>query len=47
MYEVMWDVSSFQADKSAWPTDGSNPFVYSMNLGYVLRQSELVLEFCS
>ncbi|EPE26605.1 hypothetical protein GLAREA_02518 [Glarea lozoyensis ATCC 20868] len=33
MYEVMWDVSSFLADKSAWPTDGSNPFVYSMNLG--------------
>jgi hypothetical protein len=32
MYELMWNVSSF-ADKSMWPTDGSKPFVYSMNLG--------------
>ncbi|KAH8590178.1 hypothetical protein B0O99DRAFT_552520 [Bisporella sp. PMI_857] len=32
MYELMWDVSAF-ADKSLWPTDGSKPFVYSMNLG--------------
>jgi hypothetical protein len=32
MYELMWDVSSF-LDKSTWPADGSNPFVYSMNLG--------------
>jgi hypothetical protein len=32
MYEVMWDVSKF-ADKSLWPTDGSDPFVYSMNIG--------------
>ena len=32
MYEVMWDVNKF-ADKSLWPTDGSDPFVYSMNLG--------------
>jgi len=32
MYELMWDVSKF-ADKSMWPTDGSRPFVYSMNLG--------------
>jgi hypothetical protein len=32
MYELMWDVSGF-SDKSTWPTDGSSPFVYSMNLG--------------
>ncbi|KAF2793792.1 hypothetical protein K505DRAFT_305170 [Melanomma pulvis-pyrius CBS 109.77] len=32
MYELMWNVTNF-ADKSQWPTDGSNPFVYSMNLG--------------
>jgi hypothetical protein len=32
MYEVMWDVSKF-ADKALWPTDGSDPFVYSMNIG--------------
>jgi hypothetical protein len=32
MYELMWDVSSF-ADKSIWPTDGSRPFIYSMNIG--------------
>ncbi|KAI4597567.1 hypothetical protein KJ359_004269 [Pestalotiopsis sp. 9143b] len=32
MYELMWNVSMF-SDKSTWPTDGSKPFVYSMNLG--------------
>lgn len=32
MYELMWNVTTF-ADKSLWPTDGSAPFVYSMNLG--------------
>lgn len=32
MYEIMWDVNKF-ADKSLWPTDGSDPFVYSMNIG--------------
>lgn len=32
MYELMWDVSKF-ADKSLWPTDNSDPFVYSMNIG--------------
>lgn len=32
MYEVMWNVTSFM-DKSLFPADGSNPFVYSMNLG--------------
>ncbi|KAK3217382.1 hypothetical protein GRF29_1g2875152 [Pseudopithomyces chartarum] len=32
MYELMWNVTNF-ADKSQWPTDGSNPFVYSMNIG--------------
>ncbi|KAF4633990.1 hypothetical protein G7Y89_g4122 [Cudoniella acicularis] len=29
MYEVMWDTREFN-DKSLWPADGSNPFVYSM-----------------
>jgi hypothetical protein len=32
MYELMWNVTKF-ADRSMWPTDGSAPFVYSMNLG--------------
>ncbi|KAF2182302.1 hypothetical protein K469DRAFT_587248 [Zopfia rhizophila CBS 207.26] len=32
MYELMWNVTTF-ADKSLWPTDGSSPFVYSMNVG--------------
>jgi len=31
MYELMWDISGFAT--SDYPTDGSNPFVYSMNLG--------------
>ena len=30
----MWNVTKF-ADRSQWPTDGSKPFVYSMNLGCV------------
>ncbi|KAK8115862.1 hypothetical protein PG984_012364 [Apiospora sp. TS-2023a] len=30
MYEVMWDTREFN-DRSAWPEDGSQPFVYSMN----------------
>ncbi|KAF2450512.1 hypothetical protein P171DRAFT_426870 [Karstenula rhodostoma CBS 690.94] len=32
MYEVMWDTTVFN-DKSLWPTDGSQPFVYSMGDG--------------
>lgn len=28
MYEVMWDTTVFN-DKNLWPTDGSQPFVYS------------------
>jgi len=32
MYELMWNISSFQANKAIWPASG-NPFVYSMNLG--------------
>ncbi|KAK2812012.1 hypothetical protein FQN50_001721 [Emmonsiellopsis sp. PD_5] len=32
MYELMWDVSEFR-DQSMWPTDGSSPFVYSMDIG--------------
>lgn len=32
MYELMWNVTAF-SDKNLWPTDGSKPFVYSMNLG--------------
>ncbi|KAI5855556.1 hypothetical protein GGS23DRAFT_608143 [Durotheca rogersii] len=30
MYEVMWDTREFN-DRSLWPTDGSQSFVYSMN----------------
>lgn len=34
MYELMWNISSFQQERSTiWPTDGSNPFMYSMGLG--------------
>ncbi|KAF2196779.1 hypothetical protein GQ43DRAFT_240083 [Delitschia confertaspora ATCC 74209] len=32
MYELMWNVTEF-SDKNLWPTDGSKPFIYSMNLG--------------
>ncbi|KAI1742827.1 hypothetical protein F4680DRAFT_463770 [Xylaria scruposa] len=32
MYELMWDVREF-ADSADFPTDGSNPFIYSMNVG--------------
>jgi hypothetical protein len=32
MYEVMWDTTPFN-DKSIWPADGSQPFVYSMGDG--------------
>lgn len=32
MYELMWNTSSFM-DQSMWPTDGKNPFIYSMSLG--------------
>jgi hypothetical protein len=41
MYELMWDVSKF-ADKSLWPTDGSDPFVYSMNLGGAAAHADYV-----
>jgi hypothetical protein len=37
MYEVMWDTTVFN-DKNLWPTDGSQPFVYSMGDGYVLNK---------
>ncbi|KAI1424297.1 hypothetical protein F5Y12DRAFT_715442 [Xylaria sp. FL1777] len=32
MYELMWDVHEF-ADSADFPTDGSNPYIYSMNVG--------------
>jgi hypothetical protein len=32
MYEVMWDTTPFN-NKSIWPEDGSQPFVYSMGDG--------------
>ncbi|PKS12345.1 hypothetical protein jhhlp_001645 [Lomentospora prolificans] len=32
MFELMWNVTEF-ADRSLWPTDGSDPFIYSMDLG--------------
>ncbi|KAI1458643.1 hypothetical protein F4805DRAFT_466750 [Annulohypoxylon moriforme] len=32
MYELMWNVTEF-ANSPDFPTDGSNPYVYSMNIG--------------
>lgn len=32
MYELMWNTTEF-ANSPDFPTDGSNPYVYSMNLG--------------
>ena len=40
MYEVMWDTRPFN-DKSIWPADGSQPFVYSMGDGYVVSSLSL------
>ncbi|KAL6705839.1 hypothetical protein ACN47E_006299 [Coniothyrium glycines] len=41
MYELMWDVNKF-ADQSLWPTDGSDPFVYSMNIGGAAAHGDYV-----
>jgi len=41
MYELMWNVTTF-ADKSLWPTDGSPPFVYSMNIGGAAAHGDYV-----
>jgi hypothetical protein len=41
MYEIMWNVSTF-ADKSLWPTDGSKPFIYSMNIGGAAAHGDYV-----
>ncbi|ERS98997.1 uncharacterized protein SPSK_04422 [Sporothrix schenckii 1099-18] len=41
MYELMWNTSSFM-DKSIWPTDGSNPFIYSMNIGGAAAHGDYV-----
>jgi hypothetical protein len=41
MYELMWNITTF-ADKSLWPTDGSRPFVYSMNLGGAAAHGDYV-----
>ncbi|RDL35287.1 Uncharacterized protein BP5553_07218 [Venustampulla echinocandica] len=32
MYEILWDTAPFN-DKNIWPTDGSQPFVYSQGDG--------------
>jgi hypothetical protein len=32
MYELMWDTHTF-ADSPDFPTDGTNPYIYSMNVG--------------
>ncbi|TVY81061.1 hypothetical protein LSUE1_G005211 [Lachnellula suecica] len=42
MYEVMWNVSSFVADKNAFPTDGSNPYTYSMGIGGAAAHGDYV-----
>ncbi len=41
MYELMWNISSFM-DKSIFPADGSNPFIYSMNLGGAAAHGDYV-----
>jgi len=41
MYELMWNVTEF-ADKNLWPTDGSKPFVYSMNVGGAAAHGDYV-----
>ncbi len=41
MYELMWNTSSFM-DKSIFPTDGSNPFIYSMNRGGAAAHGDYV-----
>ncbi|KAF1958869.1 hypothetical protein CC80DRAFT_524269 [Byssothecium circinans] len=41
MYELMWNVTTF-ADRSIWPSDGSNPFVYSMNIGGAAAHGDYV-----
>jgi hypothetical protein len=42
MFELMWNTSTFVNDKSNWPTDGSNPFVYSMNIGGAAAHGDYV-----
>lgn len=37
-YEVIWDTSKFN-NKADWPTDGSQPFVWSFGDGSVLPQA--------
>lgn len=41
MYELMWNVTTF-ADRNLWPTDGSKPFVYSMNIGGAAAHGDYV-----
>ncbi|KAK2608113.1 hypothetical protein N8I77_006746 [Diaporthe amygdali] len=42
MYELMWNVTMFQKDRSIWPTDGSNPFSYSMGIGGAAAHGDYV-----
>lgn len=37
-FEIMWDTRQFN-DQSKWPTDGSQPFVFSMGDQYVYNLS--------
>jgi hypothetical protein len=39
MFELMWNLTSFQKDRSNWATD--SPLVYSMGLGYVPEAQEI------
>jgi hypothetical protein len=41
MYELMWNTSSFM-DKSIFPDNGANPFIYSMNLGGAAAHGDYV-----
>jgi hypothetical protein len=41
MYEIMWNTTNFM-DKSMWPSDGTNPFIYSMNIGGAAAHGDYV-----
>jgi len=42
MYEVMWNTTQFVKDTSIWPTDGSNPYQYSMAIGGAAAHGDYV-----
>jgi len=42
MYELMWNVTEFVNQPSIWPTDGSNPYQYSMAIGGAAAHGDYV-----